>query len=179
MQTNGILDLSVLTRSNGSMGTVIRPLATQEDAAAFRRLNEAWIARHFALEAQDRRQLSDPVAAYVDPGGEILVAERDGRVVGCVALMSDGHGAYELSKMAVAPEARGHGLGRALLTAAIGWARARDADSLFLGSARKLADAVHLYEAVGFEHVSRETLDMPYARADVFMRLALRTPAVS
>ena len=78
--------------------------------------------------------------------------------------------------MAVAPELRGRGAGRTLLSAAIDHARGLGASSLFLGSSRKLANAVHLYEALGFEHVAPDTLHMPYARADVFMQLALDTP---
>ena len=90
--------------------------------------------------------------------------------------MPDGTGAYELSKMAIAPELRGQGAGRTLLSAAIDHAQGRGASSLFLGSSRKLANAVHLYEALGFEHVAPETLHMPYARADVFMQLVFDVP---
>lgn len=176
METNGILDLSIATRWNRGMEIEVRSLRSAEDAEAFRRLNEEWIATHFAIEEQDRRQLADPVAAYVEPGGEILLAELDGVVGGCVAIVPDGTGAFELSKMAVAPELRGHGAGRRLLGAAIERARERGATSLFLGSSTKLEAAVHLYEAVGFRHVPPESLHMPYARASVFMRMEL-TPA--
>jgi putative acetyltransferase len=158
------------------MDATIRPLAGPADAAAFRELNEEWIARYFVVEEQDRRQLEDPVAAYIDPGGEILIAEVAGRAVGCVALVPDGTGAYELSKMAVSREMRGQGLGRQLLGAAIERARELGARSLFLGSSHKLANAVHLYEAWGFQHVPPETLHMPYDRADVFMQLVLSLP---
>lgn len=151
----------------------IRPLATQADAAAFRALNEEWISSLFALEELDRRQLRDPVAAYLTPGGEILMAELGGRVVGCVAIVPDGTGAWELSKMAIAPELRGRGAGRQLLGATIARARELGARSLFLGSSTRLANAVHLYEALGFEHVAPETLHMPFDRADVFMQLVL------
>lgn len=154
----------------------IRTLESAADAAAFRALNEEWIARHFVVEEQDRRQLDDPVAAYIDTGGEILIAELDGRAIGCVALAPDGTGAYELSKMAVSPELRGRGAGRRILTAAIERARELGARSLFLGSSKKLPDAVHLYEDLGFRHVAPETLHMPYDRADVFMELVLAPP---
>jgi N-acetylglutamate synthase-like GNAT family acetyltransferase len=154
-----------------SMDVVIRPLTSDADVAAFRELNEEWIAKHFVVEEQDRRQLADPVAAYVAPGGAILMAELGGRIVGCVALGPEGDGAFELSKMAVATDLRGRGLGRRLLAAAIAHARAMGASSLFLGSSTKLADAVHLYESLGFVHVPPETLHMPYDRADVFMQL--------
>lgn len=155
----------------------IRPLADARDAAAFRALNLEWIERHFTVEEQDRRQLEDPVAAYINAGGEILIAESDEEPIGCIALMPDGSGAYELSKMAVAPALRGGGAGRKLLAAAIARARALGARSIFLGSSTKLPAAVHLYEAAGFRHVAPETLHMPYARADVFMELVL-DPAV-
>lgn len=151
----------------------IRLLRSPTHAAAFRALNEAWIEEHFTLEDEDRRQLADPVATYVDPGGAILIAEVDGEAVGCVALERADATRYELSKMAVAPALRGRGLGRRLLTAAIDHARGLGARTLFLGSNAVLADAVHLYESVGFVHVDPATLHMPYARANVFMRLDL------
>lgn len=162
------------------MELAIRALETDEDADAFRALNEEWIARHFTLEAEDRRQLDDPVGAYLEPGGEILIAQLEGQTIGCVAIVPDGTGAWELSKMVVAPELRGHGAGRRLLEATIDRARELGARSLFLGSSTKLANAVHLYEALGFRHVPPETLHMPYDRADVFMRLVLEPaePAV-
>jgi predicted N-acetyltransferase YhbS len=156
-----------------AMNVTIRPLKTPADADAFRSLNEEWIARHFAMEDEDRRQLADPVAAYIEPGGEILIAEVEGQPVGCVAVAPDGTGAFELSKMAVSPDLRGRGVGRQLLTAAVEHARSLGARSLFLGSSTKLANAVHLYEAAGFEHVAPEALHMPYDRADVFMALVL------
>ncbi len=166
----------VLGHDTARMDLIIRPLQGDADVAAFRSLNEEWIARDFTIEAQDRRQLDDPIAAYIDPGGQILIAELDGRAVGCVALVPNGTGAYELSKMAVAPELRGQGAGRTLLSAAIEHARGLGASSLFLGSSHKLANAVHLYETLGFQHVAPETLHMPYARADVFMQLRLDAP---
>lgn len=159
------------------MELVLRDLASAEDAAAFRALNEEWIAAHFELEDEDRRQLADPVAAYVAPGGAVILAEQDGRVVGSVAVVPDGTGAFELSKMAVAPDVRGGGIGRRVLEAGIERARALGATSLYLGSSTKLAPAVHLYERAGFVHVPRESLHMPYSRASVWMRLDLAAGA--
>lgn len=176
-KTNEILDVLVSEPDTDGMDLTIRPLESAADAAAFRALNEEWIARYFVIEALDRRQLDDPVSTYIEPGGEILIAELDGWPVGCVALMPDGTGAFELSKMTISPELRGRGAGRKLLMAAIDHARAMGARSLFLGSSTKLAAAVHLYEAVGFQHVAPAAIHMPYARADVFMQLAL--PAVA
>ncbi|RKS80037.1 acetyltransferase (GNAT) family protein [Motilibacter peucedani] len=151
----------------------IRPMQTAEDAAAFRTLNEEWIRRYFTVEPEDERQLGDPFGVIVEPGGEVLMAEVDGEVVGCVALRPAGDGDYELSKMSVSPSMRGGGIGRRILTAAVDRARELGATSLFLGSSTQLGPAVHLYESVGFEHVPPESVHMPYARASVFMRMPL------
>jgi putative acetyltransferase len=156
-----------------SDGVTVRMLKNVADAAAFRVLNEEWIARYFVLEERDDRQLENPVAVYIDTGGAILIAELAGRPIGCVALAPDGTGAWELSKMAVASELRGHGIGRKLLAAAVDHAREMGARSLFLGTSTKLPSAVHLYETFGFRHVPRETLRLASTRIDVFMELLL------
>ncbi len=155
----------------------VTSLRTREEADAFSRLNHEWIVSLFALEEKDRETLADPFGHYVSPGGDVLLA-RDAaqRIIGCVALEPTGDGVFELSKMVVAPTARGRGAGRRLLAAAIERARALGASSLFLGSNRRLTAAVSLYESAGFRHVPRESIGaLPYSRADVFMELRLRT----
>lgn len=152
----------------------IRSLAPDDDATAFRALNEEWITRYFSLEAKDREILNDPVHSILLKGGHIFMAYAAAEAVGCVALIPMQDGVYELSKMAVSPHLRGRGIGRRLLQHVIVRARSLGARSLFLGSNTRLKDAVHLYESVGFRHVKPETLPpMPYSRADVFMEMPL------
>ncbi len=101
-----------------------------------------------------------------------MLESEEGARVGCVALIPTGQGTVELSKMTVASEMRGQGLGRMLIEAAITEARKMGATRLFLGSNTRLPDAVHLYEAAGFKHVPVHRLpEMPYTRADVFMEM--------
>ncbi len=152
----------------------IGPLRTEEDAHAFRTLNEEWITRYFSLEAKDVETLNDPENTILRKGGRIFVARSPAGTVGCVALMAMGDGVYELSKMAVDPALRGHGLGRRLLAYAIAEARSMGARSLFLGSNSRLQNAVHLYESAGFRHVPRERVPLSgYVRANVFMEMLL------
>lgn len=152
----------------------IRPLQIGEDGSAFRTLNEEWISRYFVLEKKDRETLGDPENTILRKGGKIFMAYLQGNAVGCVALIPMGDGVFELSKMAVSPGMRGQGIGRKVLEHAIAQARKLGASSLFLGSNSVLRDAVHLYESIGFQHVPPEELpEMHYARANVFMRLAL------
>ena len=141
------------------------------DAAAFRTLNEAWIGPLFGFEPVDRATLDDPQAAIVAPGGDVLMAVDGERAVGCVALLPEGGGVYELTKMAVAESERSRGIGRLLVEAAIARARERGARELVLASNSRLATALALYESVGFRHVP--PTETAYARADVFMTLAL------
>jgi putative acetyltransferase len=152
----------------------IRPFKSGEDADAFRRLNEEWITTHFVLEDKDREVLGQPVEKIIRTGGDIFMVYVGEQAVGCVALIPMGEGVYELSKMAVSPELRGLGIGRRLLEYAVTEARKKGARSLFLGSSKKLKNAVHLYESIGFRHVPPDRLPaMEYARADVFMEMML------
>jgi putative acetyltransferase len=167
--------LTASTVSPTSAPTIeIRALLPGDDATAFRTLNEEWIARYFSLEAPDIETLGDPETTILRKGGSIFMVYADSLPVGCVALIPLGQGVYELSKMAVSPPLRGRGLGRRLLLHAIAQARLLGATSLFLGSNTRLADAVHLYESVGFRHVPPASLPPnPYARANVFMQMPL------
>ncbi|MGC4879149.1 GNAT family N-acetyltransferase [Micromonospora sp. DT43] len=152
----------------------ITSMTTAAEAEAFRTLNEEWISHFFTIEESDRKTLNDPFAAIVDPGGDVLIVRDGGEIIGCVALVRSSDEVFELSKMAVLPSARGKGLGRQLIEAAIERARQLGATTLFLGSNTRLANAVHLYETAGFQHVSPEQIPLPpYARADVFMKMAL------
>lgn len=91
----------------------------------FARLNRQWIEEHFRLEQADLDSFADPHAAFVAPGGEVFFTLVDGRVLGTCALRKESEDTYELCKMAVAPEARGRGLGDVLIRAVIDAARAR------------------------------------------------------
>src|SRR3954451_7691567 len=149
-----------------SFAIEIYELQAADDASPFRTLNEEWITRFFTLEDADRKALSDPYETILNKGGHIYMVRQAGEIVGCVALVAVGNSMYELSKMAVAPELRGKGIGRTLLLHAIAQARSLGARSLFLGSSTKLAGAVKLYESVGFRHVPPERLPpLPYTRA--------------
>jgi GNAT superfamily N-acetyltransferase len=150
----------------------IRSIRTDEEAQAFERLNLAWISELFTLEAADRHALGDPFGSIVEPGGDVLIARSEDRIVGCAALIAGAEGVFELSKMAVDAAERERGIGRKLLAAAFERARELGATSLFLVSNRRLAPALDLYESVGFRHVpAHEIGPVHYERADVFMKL--------
>ena len=138
---------------------------------AFRALNLAWIEQYFVVEDADRAVLDDPERGILAAGGHILMAERDGRCVGCCALIREEDDMFELAKMAVAPEAQGQGIGVLLGRAAIERARREGASRVELVTNSSLAPAIHVYEKLGFVHVPVGGSE--YARADVRMVLEL------
>ena len=140
----------------------------------FARLNLEWLERWFTVEPVDREVLSNPEVHLLANGGRILFAiatAPDGTesAVGTVALLHEGDGVYELTKMVVAPAMRGSGLGRRLMQSALDTFRALQGRELFLESSSKLGPALALYESVGFVHHPAPRPGSHYARADVYM----------
>jgi GNAT superfamily N-acetyltransferase len=144
------------------------------DEIDFRRLNEEWIVRYFAIEPKDEEVLDDPERTILQPGGRIFFAVRDGNTVGCCALLATGSGEFEVAKMAVTESCQGAGIGRSILTKAIAEARAAGATRLFLETNSRLEPAIRLYESLGFRHLPADRkVPSPYARSDVSMELQL------
>lgn len=144
-------------------------------AADFARINRQWIETMYVLEPLDEAQLGDPFGQIVAPGGAILFAEdAELGVVGTCGLLKTGEGEFELIKMAVLPEARGRGIGEALLRAAIARALAMGAARLFLLTNSKSQAAIRMYERTGFFHDAEllASAGGEYARCDVAMLYA-------
>jgi putative acetyltransferase len=106
-------------------------------------------ATHFRLDPTE-----------VAPGaGVFVVARLSGRPVGCGALRclrepalvrELGPGVGELKRMYVAPEVRGHGIGRALLARLEEEARALGLTRLVLETGTRQVEALALYQEAGF-----------------------------
>ncbi|MBC7842799.1 MAG: GNAT family N-acetyltransferase [Gemmatimonadaceae bacterium] len=143
-----------------------------EFVADFDRLNREWLVQGNFLEPADEAYLAAPRALIIDVGGEIFFALRGSDVVGTAAAIPHAGNVIELAKLAVAPDARGRGLGRALTDAVIAFARSRHAARVVLTSNTRLTAAVSLYRSLGFE--ARECPPgFGYETADLYMELAL------
>ncbi len=144
------------------------------DEPEFRRLNEEWIAKHFGIEEKDRITLGDPWGKIIKPGGHIYVAVSSGEAIACCALVAMEPGVFEVAKMAVTERCQGRGIGRKVLEHTVAQAKALGARRLYLETNSKLANAIHLYEAVGFCHLPPERVKpSPYARSNVQMEMFL------
>jgi len=89
------------------------------------------------------------LADYERPEVTLFVARRDGVAVGCGAYLLQGDGSAEVKSMFVAPEARGRGIGRAVL-AAIEAALSGRVTTLRLETGVKQLAAIRLYEGADF-----------------------------
>lgn len=94
-----------------------------------------------------RSELSNPLSLW-------LVAEEDGRVIGYVGSQSVPPEA-DVMNLAVAPDCRKKGIGRALMTALIAQLRSRGVTALFLEVRVGNLPAQRLYQSLGFVEVGR------------------------
>jgi len=134
---------------------------------------EAHVARGLAAFATALGEARDDPRAP-EPGW-LWVAERDGAVVGTVALTDEGEGAGQLRWFLVAPDARGSGLGRALLQTLLDHARERGLTHIKLWTVHVLEAAARLYLERGFRcterHPSRSFgIDLDELRYDLDLR---------
>jgi GNAT superfamily N-acetyltransferase len=152
-------------------GIAIAPFR-RELAPAFRRLNLDWIERLFKVEPPDLKVLDDPEAAIIAKGGMILFALEDEAAVGTVAMIRVDAARYELAKMGVSATHQRRGIGERLGAAGIAWAREAGARTIFLETNSRLANAIRLYERLGFRHAPHPH-PSDYARSDVYMELPI------
>ena len=175
----------MLTMANG----LIRPLRTGEreaTRAVIRRANAEFAAQvpksFFVAYMASALDLEGRLAT----GGDILVAERDGRVVGTITYFRDANdegmgpgfppGVSGIRATAVDPASRGLGLGVALVEACVDRARADGTAAIALHTAAFMTAAMGLYERTGFvrdpsfDFPAREFF--PYGPADEITALA-------
>ena len=128
-------------------------VATASDAGTLGRLMHA-----FNVEFETETPGADVIAEHAVPqieSGEILVLFAGEGPDGFAqlrfrsSLYSDAPAAC-LEELYVVPERRGHGLGRALLNAAIEHSRARGADHIDLNTSEADTAALGLYRSFGF-----------------------------
>lgn len=138
----------------------------------FKTLNLEWLEKYFHVEPIDLEVLSNPDVNIIAPGGAILFARYNGKIIGTCALKKSKNSTYELTKMAVTPKAQGLQAGKKLGEAILKVAKEKGATLVYLESNRKLMPALNLYKKLGFiDAIS--PFESDYERSDVYMELKL------
>lgn len=132
-------------------------------------------AREYGLDTTFEPYVAKPLADFVLSGaGRLWIAEEGARIVGCIAVVDADNGQGQIRWFLLAPEARGTGLGRQLLDAALAYCRERGVQHIFLWSFADLHAALKLYERAGFKITERKTaLVWGAERTEVRMELDL------
>jgi len=93
-----------------------------------------------------------------DARGQIWLAERDNRLVGCTAIALRDGARGQLRWVLVEPSERGRGLGKQLVGFAMDYCRNQGCESVFLETTDGLPESQTLYEKLGFE-VTSDVID--------------------
>jgi len=134
-----------------------RPIRPEDDAAVaaiIRRVMPEFGADGpgFAIHDPEVAHMS---AAYSVPGSAYFVVAGDGGEVlggaGIAALEGGEEAVCELRKMYFLPEARGKGVGQALLRHCLGVARDLGYRTCYLETLTGMDQAIHLYRKLGFK----------------------------
>ena len=156
--------------------TLLLRAATTADAAAI----AATIAASFEqyrgkLEPESGafRETAEGIAAELARESGAIVAERNGRMIGCVMVKLIDDDLY-FGRLSVVPEARGEGIARRLVEAVEDEARRRDLAGVRLGVRIALTENQHLFSSMGYVETSREAHEGFDHPTSINMRKALR-----
>jgi GNAT superfamily N-acetyltransferase len=113
-------------------------------------------AREYGFDPTFEAYVAGPLAEFVHSHSDrsrLWIAERGGRLAGCIAIVAASPQEAQLRWFLVEPSARGLGLGKRLLGEAVGFCRQRGFESIFLWTVSALTAAARLYRHAGFEKV--------------------------
>lgn len=156
--------------------TLVLRAATAADAAAI----AATIAASFEqyrgkLEPESGafRETAESIAAELARESGAIVAERNGRMIGCVMVKLEEDDLY-FGRLSVVPEARGQGIARRLVEAVEDEARRRELAGVRLGVRIVLVENQQLFSSMGYVETSREAHEGFDRPTSINMRKALR-----
>jgi putative acetyltransferase len=127
--------------------------------------NVAGVDEYFASL---RSELDSLPGEYGPPGGRILLAMRNGKACGAVAMRDLGDGTCEMKRMFVERALHGDGVGRALAEALISEARSAGYERMRLETSVHQVAALGLYTSIGFRSIE------PYYDVSENLRPGLR-----
>ncbi|MDT5048942.1 MAG: hypothetical protein QOG75_4840 [Mycobacterium sp.] len=100
--------------------------------------------------------LADVEGSFLARGGEFLVVELDGHIVGMGGFRPDVEACAEVLRVRVHPATRRRGIGRALMAELEQRAARRGLRSMRLDTATNQPEAMAFYQGLGYREVGRE-----------------------
>jgi GNAT superfamily N-acetyltransferase len=142
------------------MTTLIREFRSDDATAVNRVALAAWDQYRGVFSNWARSEAIFANAASFAASAEILIAEEEGSIVGCVVYVAPGRDREPIFEptwsiirmLSVGPAARGHGIGRQLSEACIDRARLNGAKVVGLHTSPVMTVALPMYLRLGFVH---------------------------
>lgn len=138
----------------------LRPIEGRDDAAIAEIIRNSF--RENKIDHLEGVSLNDPglehlSEAYNQPGAGYWIAEANGKIVGGagIAALNGEKGVCEMQKLYFLSDVKGMGMGRRMIAFIIAQAKAMGYQSCYLETLDELKDAVRLYEAFGFRHLTK------------------------
>jgi GNAT superfamily N-acetyltransferase len=135
-------------------GIMLRHQLRPGDVGGIVTLHGLLYAQECGFDTSFEAYVAEPLAQFVtrrSPRERVWVAEREGRMVGCIAIVAERDTVAQLRWFLVAPSSRGGGLGRRLIGEAVAFSRDAGYERMILWTVSGLEAAAHLYRAVGFQ----------------------------
>ena len=162
-------------RLTDALGPDVELVSTDAGSADARWAMQAYfdeLADRFGFDPGDA--LSDAVLLMNPPNGVFLLARWRGAVVGCGGVQVIDERTAEIKRMWIAPDARGLGLGRLLLTHLEDEARGLGRHRVVLDTNGVLHEAIAMYRACGYADIERYN-ENPFAEHWFAKELGQRT----
>jgi ribosomal protein S18 acetylase RimI-like enzyme len=132
--------------------------ATLADAPAIAATIATAFAQYRSIlvpESSAFRETPEAITTQLAAGSSVIVAERNGTMIGCV-VTEVLEGDLYFGRLAVLPEARGTGLAKRLIGAVEDEARRRGLPGVRLGVRIALEANQRLFNSLGYREISRE-----------------------
>jgi len=129
------------------------------DVGAIVLLHGILYAREYGFDSTFEAYVAEPLTEFVRAGSDrerLWLAEQDGVIVGCIAIVAASPETAQLRWFLVEPTVRGAGLGKRLLQESIAFSRHCGYKNIILWTVSALTAAAHLYQAAGFRKVEEK-----------------------
>ncbi len=130
------------------------------DIGAIIHLHGILYAREYSFDHSFEPYVAVPLAEFVKNQTDrerIWIVEKQGRVMGSVAIVQFSKSRAQLRWLILHPEVRGQGIGTTLVEEAVNFCRTSGYISVFLWTIDFLGAALKLYTAAGFELTETNT----------------------
>jgi GNAT superfamily N-acetyltransferase len=141
------------------MSTSIRTNLKPGDLGALVHLHGAIYANEHGFDPTFEAYVAGPLSEFVLSASRrerLWIAEDDGHIVGCIAIVTASQTTAQLRWFLVVPDARGAGLGKRLLAEAVTFCKESGDRSVILWTVSALKAAARLYQSAGFRKVEEK-----------------------